>query len=652
MARFSILIGQKQSKIRFQCDNLFEYFRSFNLFPLPSMRTLRMKHLRIKTIRMVLIQTGIILFTNPLMMVQAAPSNLFNSGSIISASNQINANSNPVLNTNNDNKPVKANNKQNLSQLDVGDADDWTLAEERRIGDEIAIELFQDPDLIDDPLLSEYVKSIGAQLVNTAYLNHKISPEMYKGFAWTFLLGKDKTVNAFALPGAYFGVHLGLINMTQSRDELASVLAHEISHVFQRHISRNNTHQKKMAPALIGAMILGAILSSQSDTGSQATMIGAQALGAQAQLNYSRDMEREADRFGYQLLKEAGFNVNSFGAMFEKLQYSNRLADSGNFPYLRSHPLTTERIGDMKARDLNAETTQPLELKVEKPVPLTPTAPTLLANQSTSQIEHMLIAARSRMLSNQNNDSLKAWKQDIQNKAFNSWTIEKKSHLLMLAAMDSAQQNQHAEAEKYALQLWQLLNQHLNNVGANKNPIETQDPLKASRIVALFLAEFYVQQANTIQAQNWLTQSEKLNGEIAFDVASSKDSELISISQGKNKRPELFIKAQLASKGIQTENTLSALKTWLAYFPQDARAWQYLSSIYELQQNKLGQLRALAEVEIAQMNWAGAKERLRAAQLWADTNTNLSSQQRLDLAIIDSRLGLVNQSIRERQLKK
>lgn len=623
--------------------------RSFNLFPLPSVRALRMKHLRLKTIRILLIQTGIILISSPLMLAQAASSEPLNTGTTKSS---YNANTNSVLNANNDNKTPNTHNKQNLSLLDVGDADDWTLAEERKIGDEIAIEMFQDPDLIDDPLLSEYVKSIGAQLVNTAYLQHKISPEMYQGFAWSFLLGKGKSINAFALPGAYFGVYLGLISMTQSRDELASVLAHEISHVTQRHISRNNAHQKKMAPALIGAMILGAILSSQSDTGSQATMIGAQALGAQAQLNYSRDMEREADRFGYQLLKDAGYNENSFVAMFEKLQYSNRLADSGNFPYLRSHPLTTERIGDMKARDLNAETTQPLQRNVDKPAALNPTATTLLANQSISQIEHMLIAARSRMLSSQNNDSLKAWKQDIQNHAFNSWTIEKKSHLLMLAAMDATQQKHNAEAEKYAQQLWQILTDHLNNVSLNKKPIQVQDTLKAKRIVALFLAEFYVQQANTIQAQYWLLQAEKLNGEMAFDFASSKDSELISIKQGKNKRPELFIKAQLASKGIQTESTLSALKTWLAYFPQDARAWQYLSSIYEFQQNKLGQLRALAEVEIAHMNWAGAKERLRAAQLWADTTGNLSSQQRLDLAIIDSRLSLVNQSIRERQIKK
>jgi predicted Zn-dependent protease len=609
-----------------------------------------MKHLRLKTIRVVLMQTGIFLMSNPLALAQAAPTEPLNSGTTLSTEN--NSHTKSVLNTNNDSKTPKADNKQNLSQLDVGGADDWTLAEERKIGDEIAIELFQDPDLIDDPLLSEYVQSIGAQLINTAYLSHKISPEMYKGFAWKFILGKDKSVNAFALPGAYFGVHLGLISMTQSRDELASVLAHEISHVTQRHISRNNAHQKKMAPALIGAMILGAILSSQSNTGGQAAMIGAQALGAQSQLNYSRDMEREADRFGYQLLKEAGYNENSFVAMFEKLQYSNRLADSGNFPYLRSHPLTTERIGDMKARDLNEETTRPLELNIENPVPQNNTPITLLANQSTSQIEHMLIAARSKLLSNQNNESVKAWKQDIQNRAFNSWTIEKKSHLLMLAAIDAAQQNQNAEAEKYALQLWQLLSNHLNNVVANKNQIEAQDPLKASRLVALFLAEFYVQQVNTAQAQYWLLQAEKLNGLMPSSAAVAQDIELISISQGKNKRPELFIKAQLASKGIQTESTLNALKNWLAFFPQDARAWQYLSSIYEFQQNKLGQLRALAEVEIAQMNWAGAKERLRAAQLWADTHTNLSSQQRLDLAIIDSRLSLVNQSIRERQIKK
>ena len=147
-------------------------------------------------------------------------------------------------------------------------------------------------------------------------------------------------------------------------------------------------------------------------------------------------------------------------------------------------------------------------------------------------------------------------------------------------------------------------------------------------------------------------QSEKLNTQIRDDANLSKASEMIATAQGKNTRPELFIKAQLASKGVQTDLTGKALLSWLAFFPRDAVAWQHLSRIHEFQNNKLGQLRALAEIEMIYFNWQGAKDRLKAAQNWADSVANLSSQQRLDLAIIDSRFNKVAQLLREHQLKK
>lgn len=585
--------------------------------------------MQLKKLDLALLLTGLFIFLSPYQVAFAVNTETTQ------------ANEKIILDTNNNNKNQKTANKVNLSQLDVGEAGEWTLAEERKIGDEIALEIYQDPDLLDDPILSEYVKAIGAQLINTAVIQKKISPEMFNQFAWQFFISKDKSINAFALPGGYFGVHLGLISMTQSRDELASVLAHEISHVSQRHISRNNANEKKMAPAIIGAMILGAILSSKSEGASQATITGAQALGVQSQLNYSRDMERESDRFGYALLKEAGFNASSFGTMFEKLQYANRLADSGNFPYLRSHPLTTERIGDMKARDLNNQT-----IDSTSTVSATPT------EHLSNRLEHSLISARSKIFSLQAPNNYKIWTSDIQNANFNTLPLEKKSHTLMLAAVHAFKQQQYLDAEPLAMQLWQLLGKGSNITNGVVLPIRSQDNLRASRIVALLLADIHLQKNNLVLAENWLMQSEKLNTQIRDDANLSKASEMIATAQGKNKRPELFIKAQLASKGVQTDLTGKALLSWLAFFPRDAVAWQHLSRIHEFQNNKLGQLRALAEIEMIYFNWQGAKDRLKAAQNWADSVANLSSQQRLDLAIIDSRFNKVAQLLREHQLKK
>jgi predicted Zn-dependent protease len=177
-----------------------------------------------------------------------------------------------------------------------------------------------------------------------------MTPELLERFAWKIFIGRDRSVNAFALPGGYLGVHLGLISVVNTQDELASVMAHELSHVTQRHIARSIGDQARMTPWLIGAMILGMLAASKSAQGAQAVIVGGQAMAAQSQLNFSRDMEREADRIGYGVMSEAGFDTHGFVTMFGKLQQAAGLNDSGAFPYLRSHPLSSERIADMQAR--------------------------------------------------------------------------------------------------------------------------------------------------------------------------------------------------------------------------------------------------------------------------------------------------------------
>ena len=143
-------------------------------------------------------------------------------------------------------------------------------------------------------------------------------------------------------------MHAGLVGMTANADELASVLAHEISHVTQRHIARMQQRQAQMQPLLIGSMILGAIAAGKNADMGSAVLVGGQAATIQNQLSYSREMEREADRLGFLLLQQAGFRTAGFTQMFEKLQKANRINDDGSFPYLRTHPLTLERIADMR----------------------------------------------------------------------------------------------------------------------------------------------------------------------------------------------------------------------------------------------------------------------------------------------------------------
>jgi hypothetical protein len=168
------------------------------------------------------------------------------------------------------------------------------------------------------------VQGIWQPLLAAARARGELSPELDERFAWEVLLGRDRTVNAFALPGGYLGLHLGLIGVVTTRDELASVLAHELSHVTQRHISRLITQQSRQTPLLLGAMVLAALAASKNPGAAQALMVGGQAVAMQNQLNFSRDMEREADRVGYGLMEPAGFAPQGFVGMFDKLQQANR----------------------------------------------------------------------------------------------------------------------------------------------------------------------------------------------------------------------------------------------------------------------------------------------------------------------------------------
>jgi predicted Zn-dependent protease len=216
----------------------------------------------------------------------------------------------------------------------LGDGQTMSLSAERRIGDHMARAIFRDPDYLDDPVLSDYLASLWRPLIEAAQRRGELSPEMAERFAWRLMLSRDNTVNAFAMPGGNLGVHLGLIAMTGTADELASVLAHELTHVSQRHIARNIDKQSQQTPLLLAGMLLGVLAASaakNADIGG-AALVGGQALAVQNQLNFSRDMEREADRVGFGVMRDAGFEGQGFVTMFERLQLSARLNDDGGFP--------------------------------------------------------------------------------------------------------------------------------------------------------------------------------------------------------------------------------------------------------------------------------------------------------------------------------
>ena len=217
---------------------------------------------------------------------------------------------------------------------------------ERKIGESIMREYRHDPDFIDDPEVSAYVNSVGRRLAG-------VSADAGREFE--FFVVRDISINAFAMPGGFIGIHSGLLLAAQSEGELAGVLAHEVSHVTQRHIARQIDQGQKMQWAAIAGMIAGLLAARSNPQAAQAAIVTAQAGMIQSQLNYSRDFEREADRVGFTLMASAGFDPAGMPAFFDRLQRAYRLSESNAPAYLRTHPLTGERLSDMQSRVATAD---------------------------------------------------------------------------------------------------------------------------------------------------------------------------------------------------------------------------------------------------------------------------------------------------------
>ena len=225
---------------------------------------------------------------------------------------------------------------------DLGDPSATVLSQqqERAIAEQILLSIADDPNVIQDVELSDYIQRLGNKMAAHADERQMI----------TFFIVNDNTINAFALPGNIIGVHIGLMRATQHESELASVLAHEIAHETQHHLARILATQKtetiKSAIALAAAILLSRG-NGQLSSGI-ATM--ASAASVQSQLNYTREHEQEADRIGLRILHDSGFDVKAMPAFFMTLQQGTRFSEGAAPSFLRTHPLSSERIADVENR--------------------------------------------------------------------------------------------------------------------------------------------------------------------------------------------------------------------------------------------------------------------------------------------------------------
>jgi predicted Zn-dependent protease len=233
----------------------------------------------------------------------------------------------------------------NLPALGGTESQDLSPLMERKLGEEIMRDIRRDRDYLDDGPILEYMNTFGNALVDA-----RPGARGEAKYDYFFFVVRDPQLNAFALPGGFIAVHSALLLAAENESQLASVLGHEIGHVVQRHIARSIGQQKQDALIPLAAMILAALASRAGGDAAMGVFLGGQGIAIQRQLNFGRDAEREADRIGFQIMGEAGFDTTGMVAFFQQMQNSTRNYSDLVPAWLLTHPLTTERIADIQAR--------------------------------------------------------------------------------------------------------------------------------------------------------------------------------------------------------------------------------------------------------------------------------------------------------------
>ncbi|KPQ30393.1 MAG: putative Zn-dependent protease [Marinobacter excellens HL-55] len=214
--------------------------------------------------------------------------------------------------------------------------------QEAEIGQQVMSSIRRSAPQIQDPLIYDYLQAITYRLVPSAPLDNR---------DLKLVLIDSPALNAFAVPGGIVGVNGGLFLNAATEQQFASVMAHELAHLSQRHFARRMEQQETSAPLTIAGMIAGIVLSAvtQSDIGI-AAIAGTQALSIQNMLAYSRSHEQEADRVGMEILANAGMDPRGMPEMFEVMMRQNRLQGRQMPEYLSTHPLTQNRVADSRNR--------------------------------------------------------------------------------------------------------------------------------------------------------------------------------------------------------------------------------------------------------------------------------------------------------------
>lgn len=245
--------------------------------------------------------------------------------------------------------PAAAGEKRLDTELpEIGDPSGTIITplQEKALGEAFFRNLHNEVSVNEDPEIGDYIQTVGQKLA----ANSDNPTQSFHFFVVT-----DPNINAFAGPGGFIGVNSGLILASEAESELASVLAHEIAHVTQRHLYQTFQAAGRLTLPMAAAMLAAILLGARSGSGQlgQAAIVAAQAANMQYQINFTRDNEAEADRVGMQTLSRSEFDPRAMPTFFERLQQSTRFAGHALPEFLLTHPVTVSRISDTRGRAEN-----------------------------------------------------------------------------------------------------------------------------------------------------------------------------------------------------------------------------------------------------------------------------------------------------------
>lgn len=231
----------------------------------------------------------------------------------------------------------------------LGENASLNLEKEIELGRGLYLKLKEHGYVIDDPLLSRYLSDIGQSLLTSLE---------YRSRDYHFYLVKDSSINAFATPGGYIGVNVGLIAMTANEDELASVLAHEIAHVELMHSMQMIEKSKDVNMASVIAILAAILVSGSNPEAASAVLYSGMAGATQSMINFTRTNEYEADRLGVELLKKSEYKPDSMVDFMMILQRKESSGELSSIEYIRTHPVSSNRIAEIRSRINNEASNQ------------------------------------------------------------------------------------------------------------------------------------------------------------------------------------------------------------------------------------------------------------------------------------------------------